>query len=101
MSRTMIEHILVSFSENAEGGSLARQLGLSVRRHDIAGMMETVNGLFSCIPHQLFDSRQERYFHAILFLALKLCGFLMSSEVLVSRGSGRCGDTARDLGVRV
>ncbi|MDW8211791.1 MAG: AAA family ATPase, partial [Cytophagales bacterium] len=81
VSRTMIEHILVSFSENAEGGSLARQLGLSVRRHDIAGMMETVNGLFSCIPHQLFDSRQERYFHAILFLALKLCGFLIASEV--------------------
>ncbi|MCS6969295.1 MAG: AAA family ATPase, partial [Bernardetiaceae bacterium] len=83
VAQAMTAHLLSGFSDNPGGASLGRNMVRAVMHNDLPLMMETVNGLFSCIPHQLFDSRQERYFHAILFLALKLCGFLIESEVSV------------------
>ncbi|MDW8288367.1 MAG: PD-(D/E)XK nuclease domain-containing protein, partial [Flammeovirgaceae bacterium] len=45
-----------------------------------------INALFASIPYQLFDQHQEKYFHAILFLAFKLCGFHIQAEVSVAAG---------------
>jgi ATP-dependent exoDNAse (exonuclease V) beta subunit len=49
-------------------------------------LIRTINALFSAIPYQLLDQHRERYFHAIIFLAFKLCGFYVQSEISVATG---------------
>jgi len=57
-----------------------------VQNHDIDLLVRTVNTLFASIPYEIFDQHQEKYFHAVIFLALKLCGFFIQAEVSVATG---------------
>ncbi|MCO6479894.1 MAG: PD-(D/E)XK nuclease domain-containing protein [Phaeodactylibacter sp.] len=49
-------------------------------------MMEAVNILFSTIPYQIFQQRQEAFFHAVLHLAFSGIGLLVESEVSTAKG---------------
>ncbi len=83
---SMVQHNLIGFAETTRGSTLAKDLIRAIRSHNIEKFIETVNVLFASIPYQIFDQHQEKYFHAILFLSLKLCGFFIESEVSVSTG---------------
>ncbi len=82
---SMTQHILQSFA-HATKSSMALDITIAVQNHDMELLIETINVLFAAIPYQLFDQHKEKYFHAILFLSFKLCGFFIESEVSVSTG---------------
>jgi predicted DNA-binding ribbon-helix-helix protein len=82
---SMTQHILQAFSYLPQSG-LAMDITLAVQNHDIDLLMRTINVLFASIPYPIFDRHQEKYFHAVLFLAFKLCGFFVQAEVAVSTG---------------
>lgn len=82
---SMTQHILQAFSYLPQSG-LAMDITLAVQNHDIDLLIRTVNVLFASIPYPIFDQHQEKYFHAVLFLAFKLCGFFVQAEVAVSTG---------------
>jgi hypothetical protein len=56
------------------------------KKYPKSWQQRTFDSLFAAIPYQIFDNHQEKYFHAVVFLALKLCGFYIQSEVNMSNG---------------
>ena len=62
------------------------QLKRALQNGDLNRTIEVINTLFSTIPHQLFEQKQEGFFHAILHLALSGVGLLVQSEVSTSKG---------------
>jgi hypothetical protein len=86
VEQSMLHYILTAFSEQRDGSGIAVALVRAVKKNDMEALIEAINTLFAAIPYQIFDQYQEKYFHAILFLALKLCGFFIQSEVSVSTG---------------
>ncbi|WP_027003882.1 ATP-binding protein [Hugenholtzia roseola] len=85
VEQSMTEHILQGFAHTPKS-SIALDITIAILEHNIELLIETVNALYATIPYQLFNQHQEKYFHAVLFLALKLCGFHIESEVSVSTG---------------
>ncbi len=86
VEQALLEYIMAAFANSTEGAVLAKRITLAVRSHKMGELMASINTLFASIPYQIFDQHQEKYFHAVLFLAFKLCGFFVQSEVSVSSG---------------
>jgi hypothetical protein len=86
VEESMLQYIMKGFSEKAESSSIAIGLARAIRDNDFVLLQRTIDSLFASIPYQLFDQHQEKYFHAILFLAFKLCGFHVQAEVSVASG---------------
>jgi hypothetical protein len=82
---SMTEHILKAFAYIPKS-SIALDLTIAIENHDMELLVDSINILFASIPHQIFDQNQEKYFHAILFLAFKLCGFYIQAEVSAATG---------------
>lgn len=85
VEESMTQYILAAYAGNNKT-SLAYEIVIAVEKHDIEKLIQTINALFSAIPYQLLDQHRERYFHAIIFLAFKLCGFYIQSEISVAAG---------------
>jgi predicted DNA-binding ribbon-helix-helix protein len=83
---SMLKHILMSYAHSIHSITHATNIIRSIFANDLDQLIREINILFASIPYQIFDSNQERYFHAILFLSLKICGFHIESEVSVSTG---------------
>jgi ATP-dependent exoDNAse (exonuclease V) beta subunit len=74
------------YAHEEQKTSLVFDIVTAIEQNDLALLIRTVNILFASIPYQIFDANQEKFFHAILFLSIKLCGFHIESEVSVSTG---------------
>jgi len=86
VEQSMLQYILAAYAHRHGSTATAINIARAIKKNDMAFLMEAVNALFSAIPYQLFDQHRERYFHAILFLAFKLCGFYIQSEISVATG---------------
>ena len=49
-------------------------------------LIELIDILFSTIPHQIFQQKQEAFFHAVLHLSFSAIGLLVQSEVSTAKG---------------
>ena len=85
---SMLRHLLGVFRETGAGDSqmLFANLKRSLEGHDMERLADTINTLFAKIPHQLFLSKKEAFFHAILHLSFSGLGMMAQSEVSTSRG---------------
>jgi hypothetical protein len=86
VEESMTKYILSAYTHKSGSSSVAVNIAAAVQDHDMPLLRETVNRLFASIPHQIFDSKKEKYFHAVMFTALKLCGFFVRAEVSVAGG---------------
>jgi len=86
VKESMLQYILMGYAEHTQSVSLPKHFIRAVRDNNFELLEKTINQLFASVPYQLFDQHQEKYFHAILFLAFRLCGFYVQSEVSVSTG---------------
>ncbi len=84
--QSMLKHILMAYSDSHQSVTHATNIIDAIHSNDLELLIREINILFASIPYQIFDSNQEKYFHAILFLSIKLCGFHIESEVSVSTG---------------
>ncbi|MCS6969276.1 MAG: PD-(D/E)XK nuclease domain-containing protein, partial [Bernardetiaceae bacterium] len=86
VEESMMQYLLAAFSHSKSKVALAYEIVTAVERNDVELLVSTINGLFGSIPYQLFSPEAERYFHAIIFLAFRLCGFHIDAEVSVAGG---------------
>ena len=83
---SMLKHILMGYTHSQLSPTHATNIIRAIFVNDLDQLIREINILFATIPYQIFDINQEKYFHAILFLSLKICGFYIESEVSVSTG---------------
>jgi hypothetical protein len=85
---TMQQHLLAAFRETTKTDSLPLlvNIKLALEKGDLERLVELVNTLFSTIPYQLFQQKQEDFFHAVLHLSFSGIGLFVQSEVSTAKG---------------
>jgi hypothetical protein len=85
---TMQQHLLAAFREATKTDSLPLLVYIkqALEKDDLDRLMELIDTLFSTIPHQIFQQKQEAFFHAILHLSFSGVGMLVQSEVSTAKG---------------
>lgn len=63
-----------------------RTLGFAFRANDAKKIVATINALFASMPYDLVFEKTEKYYQAIIYLAFKLLGQFVQSEVKTSDG---------------
>ncbi|MCO6492042.1 MAG: AAA family ATPase [Phaeodactylibacter sp.] len=85
---TMHQHLLAAFRETTTTDSLPLLIKVkkALEQGDLERTIELINVLFSTIPYQLFQQKQEAFFHAVLHLSFSGIGLFAQSEVSTSKG---------------
>ena len=85
---SMFQHLLGAFREGSSTHTRPLYAGIkqALDAYDMPRLMELINILFSTIPYQLFNQKQEKFFHAVLHLTFQGMGLLTQSEVSTSKG---------------
>lgn len=85
---TMHQHLLAAFRETVTTDSLPLLIKIkrALEAGDLEQTIELINTLFSTIPYQLFQQKQEAFFHAILHLSFSGIGLMVDSEVSTAKG---------------
>ena len=85
---SMFQHLLGAFREGSSTQTRPLYAGIkqALDAYDMPRLMELINTLFSTIPYQLFNQKQEKFFHAVLHLTFQGLGLLTQSEVSTSKG---------------
>ncbi len=85
---TMQQHLLAAFRETTKTDSLPLlvKIKTALEDGDPERFIDLVDILFSTIPYQLFQQKQEAFFHAILHLSFSGIGLFVQSEVSTTKG---------------
>jgi hypothetical protein len=85
---TMHQHLLAAFRETTKTDSLPLLVSIkqALDKGDLEHTIELINTLFSTIPYQIFEQKQEAFFHAVLHLSFSGIGLLVQSEVSTAKG---------------
>ena len=85
---TMQQHLLAAFRETTKTDSLPLLINMkeALEQGEMERLIELINILFSTIPHQIFQQKQEAFFHAVLHLSFSAMGLLVQSEVSTAKG---------------
>jgi hypothetical protein len=86
VAESMQKHILAHYSGQLENVGVVKGMIDALKNDDFEMLKININTLFASNPYQIFDAKQEKFFHAILFLAFKLCGYHIHCEVSTSEG---------------
>jgi hypothetical protein len=84
----MQQHLLAAFRETTKTDSLPLlvKIKTALEQGDLERLIELTDILFSTIPHQIFQEKQEAFFHAILHLSFSGIGLFVQSEVSTAKG---------------
>lgn len=85
---TMHQHLLAAFRETTKTDSLPLLIKIkrALEKGELERLIDLINTLFSTIPYQLFQQKQEAFFHAVLHLSFSGMGLWVQSEVSTSKG---------------
>ncbi len=85
---TMQQHLLAAFRETTKTDSLPLLINIktALEQGDMERLIELIDILFSTIPHQIFQQKQEAFFHAVLHLSFSAISMLVQSEVSTAKG---------------
>jgi hypothetical protein len=86
VEQSMLQHLLIDYGQDVSSPALANNFVRALQAGDIGAFLENANTLFANIPAEIFLPKREAYFHSILYIALKLCGFWVDAEVRTSKG---------------
>jgi hypothetical protein len=86
VEESMLKHILAEYSGSLREVALSYKIADAVEKNSFKDLEAAFNTLFAAIPYQIFNQQEESFFHTVIFLALKLCGFYIQSEVNMSNG---------------
>ena len=86
VSKSFSESLLQSFyAKNLVISDYVVSFGDSLLEHDFDTTMKLFNKMLKLIPYDLYI-REEKYFHGLFFLILKLVGFDINAEVHTHKG---------------
>ena len=85
---TMQQHLLAAFRETTKTDSLPLLINIkaALEKGEMERLIELIDILFSTIPYQIFQQKQEAFFHAVLHLSFSAIGLLVQSEVSTAKG---------------
>ncbi|MCB9036814.1 MAG: AAA family ATPase [Lewinellaceae bacterium] len=85
---TMQQHLLAAFRETSKTDSLPLLINIkaALEKGEMERLIELIDILFSTIPYQIFQQKQEAFFHAVLHLSFSAIGLLVQSEVSTAKG---------------
>ena len=88
VENSMLAYLLEAFGGVPKGSGLvvALRLEKAFESGDLEQVMKILSGMFSGIPHQLYEKTPERFFHAALHLLFSYMGLRVHSEVCTSEG---------------
>jgi GNAT superfamily N-acetyltransferase len=92
VEESMLRHLfgLYRHEEPATSGPTAVQLRHAFYANDIERVMVTLNSVFQSVPHHIFISGREAYFHSLVYLTFKMLGMYTQSEVNTASGRVDC-----------
>jgi Predicted AAA-ATPase/PD-(D/E)XK nuclease superfamily len=85
VEQSMLQYLLADYAHTTRS-ALATNLITSLDNNNLYDFTTTINTLFTSIPVYIFLSDREAYYHSIIFIAIKLCGFYIDAEVSHSIG---------------
>ncbi len=79
-------YLLNHYSEQHNAGAICYQIAKAFRQSALDDVAEQFKTLLANIPYDMFEAKQEKYYQAIFYLALKLIGYHVKSEVKTNKG---------------
>jgi hypothetical protein len=86
VEQSMLQFLLMDYTQEARTPAIANNFIRAMKTNDFEKLVDTVNTLFASIPAEIFIKNKESYFHSILYISFRLCGFHVRSEVRQSNG---------------
>ncbi len=86
VKNSLTNYLLQEFSNSMNVSSPVWHISKDLKKKDIESVVSRFNTLFANIPYQIFEEKQESFYHAILFLAFQLLGYYAQAEVSTSKG---------------
>jgi hypothetical protein len=83
---SMLQNLLRAYSHKRIVKPIARDIFLSLGKRDFKLLFKIFNSILGEIPYQIFDTKQEKYYQAIIFLTFRLLGYYAQAEPSVSEG---------------
>jgi hypothetical protein len=86
VEQSMLRYLMLNYSEHHQTDAFSLFIIKSIQQNNMELLVETFNRLFASIPAEIFIAKKEAYYHSIIYLAFRLCGFHTLAEVRSSRG---------------
>jgi PAS domain-containing protein len=88
VENSMLAYLLDAFGGVPKGSGLvvALRLERAFESGDLEQVMRILTGMFSGLPHQLYEKTPERFYHASLHLLFSYMGLRVHSEVCTIEG---------------
>ncbi|TAE17403.1 MAG: AAA family ATPase [Bacteroidetes bacterium] len=83
---SMLQYLLSKYSHKRNVKPIVRDMSLALAKRDFEKVFDILNGMLGEIPHQIFDAKQEKYYHAVIFLTFRLLGYYAQAEPSVGKG---------------
>ncbi len=85
---SFMSNLLEAFSHRVNSDVKPKIIALreALKTNDIELFIDEINALFASIPHHIFIANKEAYYHSIVYLALRLLGVYINTEVSTARG---------------
>ena len=83
---SMNHYLLADYTHQQDLKPAVRDIYRSLEKRDFNKLFEILNSMFGEIPYQIFDAKQEKYYHAIIFLTFKLLGYYAQAEPSTNKG---------------
>ncbi len=83
---SMNHYLLAEYTCQQDLKPSVRDIFRCMQKRDFEQLFKIMNGLFGEIPYQIFDAKQEKYYHAIIFLTFRLLGYYAQAEPSTSKG---------------
>ena len=83
---SMLQYLLTEYSYKNNVKPIVRDIYRALGSRDFEKLFDCLNSLLGEIPYQIFDEKQEKYYHAVIFLTFRLLGYYAVAEPSVAKG---------------
>jgi hypothetical protein len=83
---SMLENLLEKFSHQKNPKPKIQDMHKALGKRDFEQLFLILDSVLGEVPYQIFDTKQEKYYHAIIFLTFRLLGYYAQAEPSVGKG---------------
>ena len=86
VKKSLLTSMLSSKTENITNQPMIMNIGSYFEKYELEKIQDSIDAMFSRIPHQIFMEKSEFYYQSILVVAFQLLGCYTHTEVSVAKG---------------
>jgi Predicted AAA-ATPase/PD-(D/E)XK nuclease superfamily len=83
---SMTNYLLAEYTHQQDLKPVVRDMFRCFGKRDFKQLMKLLNSTLGEIPYEIFDAKQEKYYHTVIFLTFRLLGYYAQAEPSVSEG---------------